>query len=207
MDAFNGENKIFINILFGKVLHFYKKCCIIIRMLLFYFGDVFIMSLEKKLFWIGIVFSTSIFGFNSLKQPKNNFSHTNQTQSHKSRTNAQLSKNEFLYTKALYTLLCHKVNQEKIKNEGLPATITHITNMLIQKHPEKTDSFLYYHEKYNQMYYQVNDSDQFINYLRVLVQPQHTNLNKQSISIQKIHTYSGLKLEYNHRFNEKICCR
>ena len=74
------------------------------------------MSLGKNLFWIGLVFSATTFGFHILKQPKDNFSSSNQTQSHKSKTNAQLSKNEFLYTKTLYTLLCHKINQEKIKN-------------------------------------------------------------------------------------------
>lgn len=79
--------------------------------------------------------------------------------------------------------------------------------MLIQKHPEKSDSFLYYHEKYNQIYYQVNDSEQFINYLRVLVQPEHIKLNKQNTSIQKIHTYSSFNLECAYRFNKKICCR
>ena len=165
------------------------------------------MSLGKNLFWIGLVFSATTFGFHILKQPKDNFSSSNQTQSYRSRTNSQLSKSEFLYAKALCTLLCHKVNQEKIKKEGLPATITHITNMLIQKHPEKTDSFLYYHEKYNHMYYQVNDEERFINYLQTITQPQNLKFDEKNISVQKIYTHSNFKLGYPYHFNEKICCR
>lgn len=165
------------------------------------------MSLGKNLFWIGLAISAATFGFHILKQPKDNFSDSNQTQSHRSRTNPQLSKNEFLYTKTLCTLLCHKVNQEKIKKEGLPATITHITNMLIQKHPEKADSFLYYHKKYNHIYYQVNDDERFINYLKTITQPQNFKFEEQNVFIQKIHTHSNFKSGYICYSDKKIYCR